>query len=94
MTQSKMHICVASEHVRRLKRDGKRSNHMLTEFEQGILAAAGILVRSHDLPGPAADILISSGLAEADCSAMDDFDKEGLRKIQGERRGAIRLKGL
>lgn len=70
------------------------SNSTPSEFEQGILTAAGLLVKLHDLPGPAADVLLSTGLGEADCSQLDDFDKENLRKIQGERKGKINLKGL
>ena len=67
---------------------------MIDEFEHSALVAIALLVRLHDRPSMAADLLIEMGLSEADCSSLDDFDKEFLVKMQGERRGAIRLKGL
>jgi hypothetical protein len=41
----------------------------------------------------AANILSELGVRTADCSGMDEFDKENLRKIEGERFG-IALRGL
>lgn len=57
---------------------------VLTDFEKGILYAAGI-VCSQDMPGVAADILREAGLTEADCTDLDGFDKEQLRLLSGER---------
>lgn len=63
-------------------------------FEQGVLMAASVLVSLHDQPGMAADIVNEFGLREADCSKLDDFDKQNLRKIQGLKHGSIKLRGL
>lgn len=56
--------------------------------------AASILISLHDLCVPAADIVSQLGLANADCAELDDFDKQNLKKIQGELGGAIKLSGL
>jgi len=40
----------------------------------------------------AATIIREAGLGQADCSGLDDFDKNHLRKIQGE--SGIALRGL
>lgn len=64
----------------------------LSEFEQGVLYSASVLVAMHDEPVAAATILREAGLMNADCSGLDDFDKNNLRKIQGEK--GIALRGL
>lgn len=56
--------------------------------------AASVLVSLHDQPGMAADIVREFGLHEADCSKLDNFDKQNLRQIQGLKNGAIKLRGL
>lgn len=61
-------------------------------FKEGVLYAASILVATHDQPTMAATIIREAGLNEADCSSMEDFEKNNLRKIQGER--GIALRGL
>lgn len=61
-------------------------------FDDGILIAAATLMETHDQPGMAADIIKAIGLAEYDCSHLDEFDKKQLRKINIER--GMRLKGL
>lgn len=52
-----------------------------TEFEHGVLYAAAQIVRLHDEPQVAADVLKQAGLAQADCSKLDDYDKESFREI-------------
>lgn len=66
----------------------------LTDWEQGVLMAASVLISLHDLCVPAADVVSQLGLANADCSSLDEFDKQNLRKIQGDLSGAIKLRGL
>lgn len=66
----------------------------LDDFNHGALLAVSLIVATHDEPGIAADVLHALGRHEADCSGMDEYDKAFLRKIQGERRGLIKLKGL
>lgn len=66
----------------------------MTEWEQGVLMAAATVVRCHDRPVIAATIIGEAGLSTADCSSLDAFDKEALRKVQGERAGSIKLRGL
>ncbi len=44
------------------------------------------------VPTMAATIIREAGLGQADCSGLDDFDKNHLRKIQGE--SGIALRGL
>lgn len=65
----------------------------MTDFQQGALVAIGLLVRLHDQPGMAADVLISMGLHKSDCSSLDEFDKASLRKLVGER-PSIALRNL
>lgn len=65
----------------------------MTELEEGVLMAAAMLARIHDQPGMAADILHEFGLGNADCSAMDEFDKAPLRTLSGARR-QVKLRGL
>ena len=65
----------------------------MNQWEQGVLMAASVLIACHDQPTMAADVLHELGLSNADCSDLDDFDKENLRKAQGER-GKIKLRGL
>jgi site-specific recombinase XerD len=42
----------------------------------------------------AADVVSEMGLSEADRSSLDDYDKRNLKRIQGERSGSIKLRGL
>lgn len=63
-------------------------------WQEGVLMAASIVIASHDMPVVAATILSELGAQTADCSAMDEFDKTSLRKVQGELGGAIALRGL
>lgn len=70
----------------------KTNSAELDSFSQGVLYAASLLVAIHDQPTMAASILREADLNEADCSALDDFEKRNLRRIQGEK--AIALRGL
>ncbi len=61
-------------------------------FDQGFMAAVADIVRMHDQPTIAANVLIGSGLDEADCTHIDEFDKIELRKLN-ESEG-LTLQGL
>jgi len=54
------------------------------EFANGILTAAAIFQSINDQPSMAASILRGTCLNFYDCSELDDFDKEHLRKINKE----------
>jgi hypothetical protein len=58
------------------------------------LVAVSLLIALHDQPVAAADVVSELVLSEADCSSLDDYDKRNLKKIQGERSGTIKLRGL
>lgn len=64
----------------------------MTEFDQGVLYAAAMVVAIHDQPVVAATIIREAGLSDADCSKLDRFDKNHLQKVQGEK--GIALRGL
>jgi len=66
----------------------------LSEFQQGALVAVSLLIGLHDQPVAAADVVSEMGLSDADCAELDDYDKNNLKKIQGERGGTIKLRGL
>ncbi|HBN7797521.1 TPA: hypothetical protein NOE63_006672 [Pseudomonas aeruginosa] len=53
----------------------------LTKFDHGVLYAAAQVVRLHDEPQVAADVLKQAGLGQADCSKLDEYDKESLRAV-------------
>jgi hypothetical protein len=57
----------------------------MTEFEQGVLYVAELIVQLRDEPVIAACIIREAGLADADISELDDFDKRNLAKLNGER---------
>jgi hypothetical protein len=61
---------------------------------EGVLMAVSVLVAMHDQIVAAADVVSELGLSQADCSKLDDFDKQNLRKIQGTLGGKINLLGL
>lgn len=64
----------------------------LTDFDQGVLYAAGLLAGYCDHPTEAAWLLREAGLGKADVSGLDDFDKINLKKVQVEK--GIKLQGL
>lgn len=66
----------------------------MDDFTHGVLLSASVLIACHDAPVEAATILKELGMATADCSELDGYDKRNLRKVQGELGGLIRLKGL
>jgi hypothetical protein len=66
----------------------------MTDFESGALIAVSVLVATHGQLVAAADVLNEMGLHNADCSDLSDYDKSNLRKVHGELRGKIQLRGL
>lgn len=64
------------------------------EWEEGVLMAASVLQSLYDEPTTAATIIRELGLTSADCSELDDFDKENLRKIQEQSGGRLSLRGI
>lgn len=56
----------------------------LTKFQHGIFYAAAMVVRLHDEPRVAADVLKEAGLSNSNCSELDEYDKEILRVINQE----------
>ena len=63
-------------------------------YKDGALKAMSFLMQTHDQPVMAADVLNAMGLEDADCSALDEYDKKYLQKVQGELGGRINLRGL
>lgn len=61
-------------------------------FFEGAIYAACLLVRLHDQPGMAADVLKEAGLRTCDCSDCEEFEKEMLRVINREK--DMELRGL
>jgi len=59
-------------------------------FFEGAIYAACLLVRLHDQPGMAADVLKEAGLRTWDCSELEEFEKEMLRIINEEKDMALR----
>jgi hypothetical protein len=66
----------------------------IDEYQRGALTALSILICCHDKPRMAADVLIEMGLSRINVADLDDWDKNILRKVQGERGGAVKLRGL
>lgn len=64
----------------------------LTQFEHGIFYSAASIVRLHDEPRVAADLLIHAGLANSDCTELDEYEKEMLREVNNET--GVSLNGL
>jgi hypothetical protein len=65
---------------------------MNKEFDHGALTAVSILMACFDEPTIAADVLVQMGLDTADCSGLDDYDKEHLRQLKDA--SGVRLRGL
>jgi hypothetical protein len=61
-------------------------------FMDGVFYAVALLVRLHDEPGMAADILKESDMETVNCTDFDEFEKEQLRIINNEH--SIKLIGL
>lgn len=66
----------------------------MKEFNRGALVAIGLVMRLHDQPVIAAEVLREMGLLNADCADLDDYDKENLRPLRRELQGAVKLRGL
>lgn len=62
-------------------------------WREGVLMAVSVLISTHDQPTMGADVLNELGLRGVDCSALDDFDKRNLRKVQKKRK-SLNLRGL
>lgn len=56
--------------------------------------AVSVLMATHDQPTMAANVLQELGLIKADCSELDEFDKENLRKVQQQSGCRLALRGL
>ncbi|NVL49843.1 hypothetical protein F2S72_08835 [Pseudomonas syringae pv. actinidiae] len=63
-----------------------------TQLQQGILYAAADLARYIVDVGDAAALLRRQGLSDADCSDLDEMDKDQLRVLRDEFR--LPLRGL
>lgn len=61
-------------------------------FFEGVIYAACLLVRLHDHPGMAADVIKEVGLRTWDCSGLEEYEKEMLRVINREK--DMELRGL
>lgn len=59
-------------------------------FYEGVIYAACLLIRLHDQPGMASDILKEAGLRTWDCSGLEEFEKEMLRVINKEKDMCLR----
>lgn len=53
-------------------------------FEEGVMYAAALLVRVHDLPTIAANVLREAGLMDANVHKLDDYERESLRELNRE----------
>jgi hypothetical protein len=62
------------------------------DFERGALTVIALIIRCHDAESLAFDILNEMGLNGADCSELDECDKEDLSQLIGYR--GAKLRGL
>lgn len=62
----------------------KPSERKPTELEQGILYAAADLCRYVVDLGDVVALLRRQGLTEADCSGLEDVDKDELRRLRDQ----------
>lgn len=53
----------------------------MDDYTQGIFYAVAMLVALHDQPTSAADILEQAGHLTADCSELDDTEKDAMRSL-------------
>lgn len=61
---------------------GSKTKSVMDDFTQGVFYAASILVTLNDQTTYAADILEQAGYLDADCSELDDSEKDAMRKLQ------------
>lgn len=71
----------------------KRRSRKPTQLQLGILFAAADLSRFIYDQGDVVALLRRQGLADADCSSLDEMDKEQLRRIRDDY-GLPTLQGL
>ncbi|WP_324009758.1 hypothetical protein [Aeromonas dhakensis] len=62
----------------------------LTEWQKEVFYAAAVLIDLADQPGYATEILSEAGLSGADCSGLDEYEKERLQSVKNR----LGLKGL
>lgn len=62
----------------------------LTEWQKGVFYAAAVIIDQADEPGYAGDIIRAAGLEGADCSTLDDYEKDKLREVKNR----LGLKGI
>ncbi len=65
---------------------------MLSDFQRGVLYAAVHLQNAHNETGLAADLLITAGFSDLNCTELDDFDKATLCEVNKEK--DMSLKGI
>jgi len=75
------------------KRPNPRRRKKPTQLQLGILYAAADLARYIYDRGDVVDLLRRQGLTDADCSSMDEMDKEQLRVLRDDY-GMSELRGL
>lgn len=56
----------------------------MTEFEHGFMFAIACIMRLHDNPTIASDVILENGYQHLDISDMDNFDKEEILKLNSE----------
>jgi hypothetical protein len=64
----------------------------MTEFEQGILYAVGLIIALCDEPVIAASVVREAGLGNTDISGLDYYDKSNLAKLKNEK--GINFRGV
>ena len=62
------------------------------DFQEGVLFAVAMIIETHDQPVIAANVLRAAAMENADCSLMDDMEKENIKAVNLER--GINLNGL
>lgn len=53
----------------------------MTEFEEGVLYSAAVIVELHGRMVVACDLLREAGLFDSDVSELDDYEKKALKKL-------------
>ena len=85
----------SSSNTAQLKSDeGDLGSEVMDEFSKGVFFAASVLVKVHDRPTEAADILNEAGLAQANVSDLDDYEKEAMQELMKQEARRLKLTGL
>lgn len=66
----------------------------MDDYQRGAIMAVVYLLHMHDSCVEAVDVVIGLNIGKLDVSSLLESDKAQLKKIQGERDGAIKFKGL